>query len=384
MSYRNNSSKFWTGFLAVLLVLVIAGTAALVGVLSDGFKNWDKFKTDEEQTEPTDETVDNGAPVTDESGEELESNAAIPMPKSMTFRSAAALDGANAAYDSVMLTATIKPDNADNKAVDWSVAFVDPSSEWATGKTVTDYVTVTPSSDGALTATVNCLQAFGEQIKVTVTSRENEEATASCTVDFAKRILSFAGGIGTENMANTPVAPQFSTDSDTCVFGTSIMGGLSAQCFPRVNAAKTKYSDYTVEDSFAFNFSLRLTDEYYSLLKSGAASTSAVGSMPQSPAEIVIEDGEFVSGQTYGLGTYSCFFISGALPYSVPGFFQTELTNVAVGVLKENSDMVFMTMTAEAVGTHSTFTKTIQFKPNAAQLAFAVESVSLNQSNVII
>lgn len=381
MAYRNNSNKFWTGFLAVLLVLVLAGAAALVGVLSDGFKNWDKFQPDEEQTE---ETVDGGSPVTDENGNELESNEAIPMPKSMTFRSATSLDGTNAAYDSVMLTATIKPDNADNKAVDWSVAFVNPSSEWATGKTVTDYVTVTPNSDGALTATVNCLQAFGEQISITVTSRENEEATASCIVDFAKRILSFAGGIGTENMVNTPVAPQFSTDSDTCVFGTSIMGGLSAQCFPRVNTAKTKYSAYTVEDSFTFNFSLRLTDEYYSLLKSGAASTSAVGSMPQSPAEIVIENGEYVGGQSYGLGTYSCFFISGALTYSVPGFFQTELTNVAVGILKENSDMVFMTMTAEAVGTYSTFTKIIQFKANASQLVFAVESISLNQSNVII
>ena len=47
MAYKSNSNKFWTGFLAVLLVLVIAGTAALVGVLSDGFKNWDKFKTNE-------------------------------------------------------------------------------------------------------------------------------------------------------------------------------------------------------------------------------------------------------------------------------------------------------------------------------------------------
>lgn len=36
MAYKSNSNKFWTGFLAVLLVLVIAGTAALVGVLSDG------------------------------------------------------------------------------------------------------------------------------------------------------------------------------------------------------------------------------------------------------------------------------------------------------------------------------------------------------------
>ena len=92
MAYKSNSNKFWTGFLAVLLALVLAGTAALVGVLSDGFKNWDKFKTDEEQTELTEETADNGSPVTDESGEDLSSDEAIPVPQAMTFRSATSLD----------------------------------------------------------------------------------------------------------------------------------------------------------------------------------------------------------------------------------------------------------------------------------------------------
>ena len=86
------------------------------------------------------------------------------------------------------LTATITPDNADDKTVDWSVAFVNPASEWATGKTVTDYVTVTPTSNGALTATVECLQAFGEQVVVTVASRDNEGVTATCTVDYVKKV----------------------------------------------------------------------------------------------------------------------------------------------------------------------------------------------------
>lgn len=92
------------------------------------------------------------------------------------------------AESAYMLTATIEPENASNKAVDWSVEFVDPSSSWASGKSVTDYVTVTPTSDGALTATVANLGAFGEQIKVTVTSRDNPEAKAECTVDYAQKV----------------------------------------------------------------------------------------------------------------------------------------------------------------------------------------------------
>lgn len=91
------------------------------------------------------------------------------------------------------LTATITPASAVDKTVDWSVAFVNPDSEWATGKTVTDYVTVTPEADGALTATVECLQAFGERITVTVTSRDMETVSADCVCNYVKRVT-FLGG----------------------------------------------------------------------------------------------------------------------------------------------------------------------------------------------
>ena len=86
------------------------------------------------------------------------------------------------------LTATVTPANAMNIEVDWSVSFVDPTSAWASGKSVTEYVTVTPSADGALTAVVECKQAFGEQIQVKVTSRDNTYAQAEVTVDYVKRI----------------------------------------------------------------------------------------------------------------------------------------------------------------------------------------------------
>lgn len=87
----------------------------------------------------------------------------------------------------VNVVATITPDDAANKAVDWNVAFVNASSAWASGKTATDYITAEPTTDGALTATVTCKAAFGEQIKITVTSRDNPEASASCTVDYKQQ-----------------------------------------------------------------------------------------------------------------------------------------------------------------------------------------------------
>lgn len=87
------------------------------------------------------------------------------------------------------LTATVN-ENALNKRVKWSVAWKDAESEWATGKTVTDYVTITPSEEGSLTATATCLQDFGEQIIITVASELDESVNATCTVDYAQKIKS--------------------------------------------------------------------------------------------------------------------------------------------------------------------------------------------------
>ena len=100
-----------------------------------------------------------------------------------------AANGVSAQAESAYtLTATVMPSDATNKKVDWSVTFVNPSSSWATGKVITDYVTITPNADGALSAVVECKQAFGEQIAVKVTSRDNTYAQAEVTVDYVKRI----------------------------------------------------------------------------------------------------------------------------------------------------------------------------------------------------
>ena len=191
MAYRNNSSKVWTGILAVLLVLVIAGAAALVGVLSDGFKNWDKFKPDEEQTQ------EGGAVIS-----EGESNGIKLMSAKISPEDYAANGISPMAETAYQLTATITPANATNKAVDWTIAFVNPASAWANGKTVTDYVTVTPTADGALTANVECLQAFGEQVRVTVTSRDNTNATANAVVDYTEKLSAVKATFGSTVLSN--------------------------------------------------------------------------------------------------------------------------------------------------------------------------------------
>lgn len=68
-----------------------------------------------------------------------------------------------------ILTATIYPDTAINKEVDWSISW---ENETAQGN-VTEYVNVIPEADGSTTVKVRCYKPFTETILITVTTREN-------------------------------------------------------------------------------------------------------------------------------------------------------------------------------------------------------------------
>ena len=99
-----------------------------------------------------------------------------------------ATDVSPLAETSYTITATIEPAGALQKA-DWSLAWANGSSSWASGKTVTDYVTVSTSEDGGLTATVTLVKPFSEQIILTAAARGNSSKTATCTVDYQQRLV---------------------------------------------------------------------------------------------------------------------------------------------------------------------------------------------------
>ncbi len=238
---KSDGFKWFCTLLAVLM-LAVAVTAAI----TQGFKNWNPygwFDKKEEQPLPDE---NGGGPVTDENGNEMNGGEVHEMPKQMTFRSVAALDG-ESAYDSVTLHATVKPDDTDIKTVEWLVEFVNASSAWATGKKIGDYVTVTPQSAGSTTATVKCLLPFGEQIRIRVTSTENALANAECTVDFAKRITSV-----TQELMNVG-GENYTFD----VFSDSVTLPISpADSFSGVIPKSFVYTDYTVEDTFTVETSV--------------------------------------------------------------------------------------------------------------------------------
>lgn len=98
------------------------------------------------------------------------------------------------------ITATLHPNNeAENTAVNWMVKFADENSAWAQGKKATDYLTVKSNGTdyvSSKTATVECLQPFGEQILIIAISVDNPEITADCTVDYLQKITDFSLAFG--------------------------------------------------------------------------------------------------------------------------------------------------------------------------------------------
>ena len=345
MAYKSNSNKFWTGFLAVLLVLVIAGTAALVGVLSDGFKNWDKFKPDEEQTEQTEETADNGGAIIGESvGSGVKVMSAKIAPENYAANGVSAQ--AETAYT---LTATVLPEKASNKAVDWTVSFVNPVSAWATGKTVTDYVTVTPTADGALTANVECLQAFGEQIKVTVTSRNNADATATCLVDYAERVSGY-----TLTLSNGGVTIS-SSDPEYTVTGNS-----------SVSISKGEYTKTvgTIEENFTGTYVIRGNASF-------AANMSSIGvnATVKQVSGSVVPVGEDIFTLLYQLSP------QGGTPF--------PSMNQLMDYANSHTDIPFAEVYVHLEGEHSDYTCTFSLYGSSGIFTYEVESVSLNQSQII-
>ena len=173
--------------LATMLAGVILGVGSTVAV-GTGFIKLGKavdFNVNPEQ--PTLENPFNtpgGATI------EVNTNNGVALISTKIPKEDYAANGVSVQAESAYtLTATIEPADAIDKAVDWSIAFKNADSAWAQGKRVTDYVTLTPAADGALTAVVENKAEFGEQILVKVTSRDNVNAYATCKVEYLQRTL---------------------------------------------------------------------------------------------------------------------------------------------------------------------------------------------------
>ena len=393
---RHQKSDVIKWIIAFALIFVLL--AGLIGTWVVLFED----DAPEEESPAQTETV-----VTDGEGNPMESGKVYAMPANMVFATTAAEP--SDAKDGITLKATIDPDTAANQNVDWSVSFVNPSSSWASGKTVTDYVTVTPTSDGALTATVQCLKAFGEQIKITVTSRANEYATAECTVDYARRITDFtfysfpdnqqAPGFGKDEILVDMVIPSaddlFSSEEIVITELKSVVlftaGDPEVEGFDIYDediARTYQFSDYTIKDckiatdlenSDGLGATVEITWEYnrdFGNLLSACASLLHNNELVFSTAELDPE-GTVCNNPVAWVAN-----MVGVRSFDADIYKQAM--DLFVEWLQENPDEPILTFHLQVTGKYSTFKKDIKVRYNPATVEMPVFGVRLDQGSLIV
>ena len=162
-----------------LVAFIVVGVM-LAGIILGWFE---KSSSAEEQEQ---------AAVIDGDGNAMDAGTLYRMPEKMTFTAAGSgiplaqfgePEGTTStARAEVRIEAYVVPENANNREVDFSVAWDEGAQRSA--EPVTDYVTVTPESDGSRVATVACIKGFGDDIiLITVTTRDGG-FQATCTVTF--------------------------------------------------------------------------------------------------------------------------------------------------------------------------------------------------------
>ena len=234
--------------LSAVLFAVLLLAALVLSVLTKGFTDWQFGKE-----QPTVNDLNSNIVITPQEG-----NGGIRLMAEFQPEITGSGDDADYEGATLTITATVSPDNsADNTGLDWSMTFKNPSSAWATGKTLSDYMTLTPSGTdaaGSKKVSVKCLKPFGEQVVITATSQDNPEVTASCTADFAQRIESAALKFGDLNVnlgGDTNVKWELNPN------GTGVGGATSV--------TSSKSDVYTLAEDFTYTVTLTSNNGFFQL-----------------------------------------------------------------------------------------------------------------------
>ncbi len=317
-------------------------------------------------TESTEEVVE--LPPIGENGEELTPGAAHELPSHMIFRSAVAM--ADETGSSVTLTATVTPVNATNKALDWSAEFVNPTSAWATGKDVNDYLTVIET--GATTALVTCEAPFGEQVKITVTSQDNPEAKAECVVDYAKRITDLTVSLHKGSSTGTVVTTASGSSALSIPFNDTAWLYMTIE---------PTYSVGTLADTFSYG-SVKATPD--SALDVVVTTVNEFGNndlFPESKTYANANDISFRGGYEFVHEFIPMDYEdSQGVHHTVSVSSRNALYNGVALLVNSNT---LATFDFTATGTYSTYQKSVGIYYSENSLMFSVESVSINDSTLV-
>lgn len=359
---KSDKVKWIITFISVLLITVMLTGVCLQVFGTDNQKPSEWFNKTE-QTKKNDKI-----PVIDENGNEMTGNIVYPMPSAMTFRTAtnlATVANAVNGYDSVQLNATVKPDTAVDKSVDWSVAWKSNNN-----RNVNEYITVTPSSNGSTTATVQCLQPFDAQIIIVVTSRMNPNATATCSVDFSARPTAFT-------IKNLVVSGEFNTQNNLITIEPMVASFDKFSEYTQVSHAKLEVRTktlHTTGDVTIKNFSIK-----------GKPSTGLASAL-RAQGFVVYSDYTSlltaISTPNENSKLISYFLMSGVGEVNGDNLIgdMNKLNHAIKNNTTSNYDYDIEIKVETNIGT---YTYNVQFKVNRNASVFGVESIEIGDNIVI-
>lgn len=258
------------------------------------------------------------------------------------------------------VTATVQP---TGHTVSWTLAWKDTNG-WASGKTLSDYVTLT--SDG-LSATIKVHKAFGKQVVLTCTATLNSSVNATCTIDYAKRV------VGVNATWNNEDDEQTIADGGT--FTNLIMD--SELSWDEALSYEFVYSDYTVDVNYSFE------DIWIS---ESSALQPALNAYNWSS----IEDPPILIGDFWD-SVHECEYHLG----NIYDFIETESGNTPsyneiLDFYNANPNLVFAIGDISFIGTIPGTTRTLSYTFNCS-FAFGstlreyrTEKINLNQTNIIV
>lgn len=379
---RSDTIKWVLTLLAFILVGVM-----LAGIILGWFDKKDE-PAEEEQTEQA-----GGMEITDGTS----ANGISLMSASIAAADYEAYGVSALAESAQTVTASITPSDALNKEVDWSVAWKNPSSTWAKGKDVTDYMTITPTSDGALTATVECIEAFGEQVLVTATSRDNPSAKGSCTADYMQRYLGTETSLSFNNSQYYQIG-EVATSMDST--GTVNMpnkaesgSNTNTLYSPKNPVVYTSIlsETYTLPlegEDISYKYYLKLNPEFVTVLDDAStyfttSSLAADWELFDETSGTLSADDDVSSAQTYTVIDYYHVLCSELRTAVGPNvwYFNPSTLNPFIRAAKEIDDYHFeVKVVAEAGG--QSYETVSRMKFNASSLNIAVTNVSVSSDIV--
>lgn len=379
---RSDTIKWVLTLLAFILVGVM-----LAGIICGWFDKKDE-PAEEEQTEQ-----EGGMEITGGTS----ANGISLMSASIVAADYEAYGVSALAESAQIVTASITPSDALNKEVDWSVAWKNPSSAWAKGKDVTDYVTITPTSDGALTATVECIEAFGEQVLVTATSRDNPSAKGSCTADYMQRYLGTETSLSFNNAQYAQLGSAATSIDNT---GTVNMPN-KAESGSNTNTLYSPKNPVVYTSILSETYTLPLEGEdisykYYLKLNPAFASALDAASTYFTDSDMAVDwelfdetsgslsaDGEVSSAGTYTVIDYYHVLCSELRTAVGPNvwYFNPSTLNPFIRAAKEIDDYHFEVKVVAETGGQS-YETVSRMKFNASSLNIAVTNVSVSSDIV--